>query len=148
MRIGIDCRMIDWAGVGRYTENLLSGLAQAGGGLEYILFSHPRVSRQLPQSPPFSKETVRQPVLFMPAPLSWARELMLAELDIFHSPGYMVPLLDEGRTISTIHDLIPLHFEESAPSKAQQEYFAVQVRMAVKRADRIIAVSHSTKRDL
>ncbi|MDI6821816.1 MAG: hypothetical protein QMD66_02930 [Actinomycetota bacterium] len=56
MKIGIDARMIDWAGVGKYTLNLLKSLAQLDSENEYIIFSNQESEELIPEAPNFHKK--------------------------------------------------------------------------------------------
>lgn len=148
MRIGIDARMIDWSGVGRYTQNLLRGLAAIDKQNEYILFCHAQSQNLAPEAPNFVRTLVTQPVFSMSSQLSWAREVNQGELDIFHSPHFVLPLLFAPNSVVTIHDLIPLLFPGNLRSKAAQMYYTTMIKLTTKRAERIVAVSNRTKEDL
>jgi glycosyltransferase involved in cell wall biosynthesis len=73
--------------------------------------------------------------------------LACRQFDVVHVPGPRVPWLGRGKLVSTIHDLAFLKFPEMfLPAHRQRlEFFT---RQAVKRSDRLIAVSECTKRDL
>lgn len=148
MRIGIDARMIDWAGVGRYTRNLLDNLAKIDSRNEYILFCYQQSKGLIPVADNFIFRPVTQPVFSMSSQLSWARDVSRAELSIFHSPSYVVPLLFSQNSVVTMHDLIPLLFPDNLQTKAAQISYISMIRLAVKRSSRIIAVSEHTKSDL
>lgn len=64
MKIGIDARMLDWAGVGRYTQELVIGLAQIDKENEYVLFSNPENENPVPQAANFVIKVVDLPVFF------------------------------------------------------------------------------------
>ena len=51
------------------------------------------------------------------------------------------------RTVVTIHDLVSFLFPETVPRKYSL-YMRLMTRLAVRSADRVIAVSHATKTDL
>ena len=55
MKIGIDARMLDWAGVGRYSRELMKGLAEIDKENEYILFCNPENEHPVPQAANFVK---------------------------------------------------------------------------------------------
>jgi glycosyltransferase involved in cell wall biosynthesis len=140
--------MIDWSGVGRYTQNLLKGLAAIDKENEYILFCHAQSQNLAPETPNFVKTIITQPVFSMSSQLSWAREVNQADLDIFHSPYFVLPLLFAPNSVVTIHDLIPLLFPGNLKSKAAQMYYTTMIKLTTKKAERIIAVSDRTKEDL
>src|SRR5215212_9507862 len=87
--------------------------------------------------------------------LQWVRgeQLLLpgrarrAGVDLVHSFANTAPLRGAYRRVTTVHDLIHLvHPEAHSGDKAQG--LGVLVRLAVRRSDRVIAVSQSTRRDL
>ncbi len=148
MRIGIDTRMIDWSGVGRYTQNLLKGIARVDKENQYVLFCHQASISLVPDASNFSKVIVTQPVFSMSSQLSWAREVSQANLDIFHSPHFVLPLIFTPNSVVTVHDLIPLLFPGNLRSKAAQMYYTTMIKLTTKKSDKIIAVSNCTKKDL
>ena len=130
MRIGIDARMLGWSGVGRYTENLLQGLAEIDKENEYIIF------KKAP-FPPFSfGEQLFFPLI-----------LRKKKIDLFHSPHFLNPLFGVRKLILTVHDLIPLHFPQYF-SLRERFYFYQVLKRGIKRAKKIIAVSQYTKKDI
>lgn len=92
MRIGIDCRMINEAGIGRYIRNLTVNLKKIDKDNEYILFS--------PDIKWYSlAEQVKIPKL-----------LKSLNLDLMHFPHFNVPIFYQGKFVVTIHDLIHQRF--------------------------------------
>jgi glycosyltransferase involved in cell wall biosynthesis len=79
----------------------------------------------------------------MRLPVALARR----QFDVLHVPGPRVPWLVRGKLVSTIHDLAFLKFPEMflPAHRHRLEFFT---RQAVKRSDRLIAVSECTKQDL
>lgn len=148
MRIGIDARMIDWTGVGRYTQNLLKSLVTIDQENEYVLFCHEETEKLAPEASNFIKKIVSQPVFSLASQLGWAREVSQAKPDIFHSPHFVLPLLFSRRTVVTIHDLIPMLFPKNLPSRATYVHYNTMIKLGVRKAQKIIAVSASTKNDL
>ncbi|MGD0649901.1 MAG: glycosyltransferase family 1 protein [Verrucomicrobiia bacterium] len=72
---------------------------------------------------------------------------MRRPFDVLHVPGHKLPALAPCKTVVTIHDLAFLKFPETFKPLHRQRLVWF-TRNAVRRADRIIAVSESTKRDL
>lgn len=72
----------------------------------------------------------------------------LQNLDILHS--YYRAFGDNNfccKKVLTIHDMIPMIHPEWFP-RGRKEYFDIDIRKSAENADRIIAVSESTKRDI
>lgn len=166
LRIGFDARMIAYrqAGIGQYNLNLLRELValQASEDFELVVFQS-RKEKRPPESwlelnnslpPP------RKRVLWTPPHHRWEQqallgELALARLDVFHSPDFIPPLrrytlgrrgLRKFSSVITIHDLAFMHFPHLLTAESSRYYG--QVREAAQSAERIIAVSQSTARDI
>jgi len=95
--------------------------------------------------------------LRVPFPLEWVARLdftslfpfpgPLGKLDIVHSPDFALPPHRFGKGLVTIHDLSFLVVPECAED-GLRKYLTSTVPRAVTRADKIVAVSQHTKRDL
>jgi glycosyltransferase involved in cell wall biosynthesis len=165
MRIALDYTtgIYPGAGIARYTRSLVRALARLDASNSYSLFY---AARGLPRPTP---ETEQADELFaqhpnfrgVPIPLSvrqmfaaWQRLRMPLPVDIFtgrceimHSPDFVSPPHRTGADIITVHDLSFLVAPECAEPKLAA-FLSKAVPTAVRRADKIIAVSHQTKRDL
>jgi len=140
MKIAIDTRRIGkkLSGIGRYTECLLSGLSMINGPNQYL----------------------RLDDLIAPYGLySLKNQLMLPGVlenqgvDLYHSPYFTIPFLMRKSLpcVVTLHDLIPWkfpHFTPKAKKTKLRWLFRHIMISVVKRADRIIAVSNTTARDI
>ena len=76
-------------------------------------------------------------------------EVLGLQLDVLHSPDFIPPVRWPGanfRSVITVHDLAFLLYPNFLTPQAARYYG--QIDRAVRRADRIIAVSQSTKDDL
>ncbi len=148
MRIGVDVRMFYYrmAGIGWYTVRLLTALAKIDEENEYILLQHRKQTETLVQSPKFGRATIYAPAhhRFEQWPLSL--ETRRLGLDLIHSPDFIPPLYNNIPAVITIHDLAFLLYPQFVTSESARYYG--QVEEAVKRASRVIAVSHSTKNDI
>ncbi|MEK7580229.1 MAG: glycosyltransferase family 1 protein [Patescibacteria group bacterium] len=161
MKIGIDCRTIlnpekgEAAGVGHYTYQLVRHLLEIDKDNFYVLFFDRDVAnRRLSK---FEKENVE--IKFFPfvqykkfLPQSYSNFLASAflakeELDIFHSPTANLPSSYSYPSIITIHDLAVYKFPELYPEK-ERKFLYSTISSAVKQAQKIIAVSQSTKKDI
>ena len=151
------------AGVARYTRSLVWALARLDGENRYSLFY---AARGLPRPTPeteqadelFAKHRNFRPV---GVPLSvrqmfglWQRlrvplpvDLFTGRCDIVHSPDFVSPPHRAGADVITVHDLSFLVVPECAEPKLAA-FLGKTVPGAVRRADRIVAVSEQTKRDL
>src|SRR5579862_377082 len=149
MRVAIDIRRAGDFGIGTYIRNIVNQFARAGDDTEYLLIgqqSHLNEFDPLPEN--FT-------LLDYPSdPGSFHTHLHLPFLlhkrgvDLLHMPWFYAPALVPSRLVITIHDLTDILTPQpgiSATFQAGRLFFA---RRALARADRIMAVSHSSKRDL
>ena len=163
MKIGIDARKIlspeknSDIGVGHYTYQLIRHLLEIDKENEYVLFFDFRVREK--DIKKFSQPNVK--IKFYPfsdykkylpgvySELLGTATLAKEELDVVHatSPMSRIPTSYRGKTIVTIHDLAsytnPAVFPKISTSK-----FKATTSLMAKKADRIIAVSNSTKNDV
>jgi glycosyltransferase involved in cell wall biosynthesis len=158
MRIGIDCRTIlnpksgERAGVGHYTYYLVKNLIKLDKKNEYVLYFDWRVTD--------TKEFVQPNVKIKYFPFSQYNKflpfayshmlitayLMTEGLDVFHSPITSLPLTYPKKSIITVHDLAI--YKNPAWFPSQIFSTKLLVPQSLRKADRIIAVSQSTKKDL
>ncbi len=122
-------------GTGRYVRSLLKHLGP-------VTAFHKRghtVPGDVPLRCPANRTVWSQ--LRLPAALARRR------FDVVHVPGPRVPWLKRGALVSTIHDLAFLRFPDMflPGHRRRLEFFT---RQAVRRSERLIAVSECTKRDL
>src|SRR3990170_5132299 len=163
MRIGIDARIIlnpekgDAIGVGHYTYQLIRHLLDIDKENEYVLFFDFRVREKDVKK--FSQPNVK--IKFYPFSdykkylpgayneILGTATLVKENLDILHttSPMSRIPVSYRGKTIVTIHDLAVYKVPDVFPSLASTKTRAV-LNLMISKADRIIAVSESTKKDI
>lgn len=148
MRIGIDVRLIfhQQAGISWYTLRLLQALSQIDQDNEYVLLQHRRQPDPLIDAPNFTSVTLLTPAhhRFEQWPLSL--ETRMLGLDLIHSPDFIPPLHNQIPAVCTVHDLAFLLYPNLVTADSARYYG--QIELAVKRANRIIAVSNSTRNDL
>ena len=135
MTIGLDATYSlgdQLSGVGIYSRNLLSGLAEA----------HPETCFDLYYRPHRFLRSWREPL-----PRNARRRLLAGPLfyglDVFHGLNQRLPDRRMRRAVATFHDLFVLSGEYSTPEFRAR--FAAQARHAAQRADLLIAVSEFTK---
>ena len=167
MRIAIDARWIfpEISGIGNYTRQLLSqfaGLDLPGSLL--VLFDNAAVMKRTLDETGLAEEG-NVAVACLPwgvfSPQSQLRlpaYLKREQVDVFHSPNYMIPLMafPRGRAgqvkcVTTIHDVIPMVFPDHAPKSRKTRLFPIfraLMQEVGKRADAIITVSDASRRDI
>ena len=151
------------AGVARYTRSLVEALARLDGRNRYSLFY---ANRGLPRGTPEERQArelmkahpnfkgVAVPMSVREMFAAWQRlrlpvpvDLFTGRCDVLHSPDFVSPPHRTGADVITVHDLSFLVVPECAEPKLAG-FLSKSVPGAVRRADRIIAVSEQTKRDL
>jgi len=149
MRIAIDARKLHDFGIGTYIRNLVHELAALDPASEYVLLTRPadvadaaaagaNVRAVAEPARPYSVgEQLRVPLA--------ARRL---HADLFHAPHYVLPPFVPGPTVVTIHDCIHLRFPQYLPSRAAWVYAHTMIRLAARKATRILTVSDASRRDI
>lgn len=155
MRVVVDIQsaLAQRAGVGRYTKSLVEALIPLAGADELRLFCF-NFRRQ---SVPFpSGQALVRAVRWVPGRLVqqvWKRGMGPAfdnfsgPADVFHFPNFVAPPLRKGRIVVTIHDAVFKRLPHTVEPK-NLEYMNARVPDTLRRADRVIAVSQRTARDL
>src|SRR3990167_10003333 len=158
MRIGIDVRLWNQTGVGRYIRNLVTNLAEIDKKNEYVLFARSEDKNEID---PFIHDSR---FMIEVADVSWhsiAEQIQLPKilnqqnLDLMHFPYFSVPFLYNKPFVVTVHDLIINKFNTGKASTLPYPiyftkrlgYHAVLAN-AVYRAKKIIVPSNSVKKDL
>jgi glycosyltransferase involved in cell wall biosynthesis len=151
MRIGIDLRKINDSGIGRYTQSLVHHLLRIDKKNEYVFFLYPEDMKRFC----YTGNNVRMVEdtsgkYSILEHVSISRKARQLGLDLFHAPHYVLPLFLSCKTVVTIHDLIHLIYPTgNGFTRTAKKFYAEQmIRQSAKKADRIIAVSRNTKKDL
>lgn len=167
MRIGIDCRTIlnpglgENAGVGHYTYYLINKLLEIDQENEYVLFFDTLLSKNAAKKLVGDRKNVK--IRFFPfyryknyLPFVFSHILISAalekeKLDLFHSPTSNLPFVYKGKSVVTVHDLAIYKNSSWFPSQflvGQKFSTKTIVPQSIKKAEKIIAVSKSTKKDI
>lgn len=158
MKIGIDCRLWEESGVGRYTRNLVVGLRELDKVNEYFLFvwepDENRIRKEF--------EGLRWHVI--PTKIKWhslreqlfyASFLNKFNLDLMHFAYFSLPFLYNKPYVVTIHDLIIHHFPTGKASTlpsfmyhAKRLFYLFLTKYTSNKASGIITVSNATKQEI
>lgn len=146
MRIGIDATAIFLrkGGIGYYTHNLLESLTRIDTQNEYILF---KTTEKQPESPiPFiNRPNVR--VIYAPKALQKWRSKK-EKVDLYHGTNFRLRGRGYKGNVVTIHDLAFKHYPHFLKKKFGQSLSFWKTKRDVHRADRVIAVSQHTAKDV
>ncbi len=153
MRIGIDARLINETGVGRYIRNLIGGLARIDKKNSYVVFV--RDNSWIPPNERWTKRIVGVPWHSIAEQLIMPWMFLTSRLDLVHIPYFNIPILYPGKMITTIHDLTILHFDTGKATtlpfvfyKLRRLGYRVALAVGLRRVVKIIAVSQTTKNEL
>jgi glycosyltransferase involved in cell wall biosynthesis len=147
LRIVLDARRVADFGIGTYIRNLVRALARIDEINQYALITS---AHEVPEftSLPKNFETLfynRQNRTGL-AQLEYSFFLRRLQTDLFHIPLNSVPLWMPKPYLVTTHDMSTLLFGEESSYRARIRRF--YLRRGLLRADRVMAVSISTRRDV
>lgn len=159
MTIGIDVRLWDETGVGRYIRNLVENLREIDSNNNYILFSIRRNLAAIKSS--FGNYKNWQ---IVEADIRWhsiaeqfvfPKILNKYDLDLAYFPYFSIPVFYKKPYCIMIHDLIIDHFSTGKATslpypfyKFKKFLYHLTVRNAVSKALKIIVPSRATKDEL
>ena len=158
LRIGLNAHLLSFgqsyrsAGISRYIRGLIAGLPGFIAPDEATVFlGDRRIPPEMAQNG-LSYAFTRLPTVRPQARILWEQsvaplEILGRRVRVLHSPAYVAPLATPCRSVVTVHDLgfilMPQFFKPG-----NRMYLSTMARMSARRADRVIAVSESTKRDV
>jgi len=151
MHISIDVRMINKTGIGRYVRNLIFNLTKIDKDNHYTLFFNKTQQKNyidIWRNDNFKKKFIGSSIFTIKEQIEFPFHLILENIDVFHSPHFVLPLLYPSKSVVTIHDLTPIIFPEELTSKKARIYYRGMLFLAIKKANKIIAVSNYTKKDI
>jgi len=158
MRIGIDARFYGTLGkgLGRYTEKLIEHLEEVDQENEYIIFlRRENFSEYQPKNARFTKVIAQYAWYGFAEQTVFVFLLYRKKLDLVHFPHFNVPLLYVKKFIVTIHDLILVHYPTVRNTTRFSlvywcKFFVYRtvIASAIYRSERVITVSHFTKKDI
>lgn len=153
MRVGIDARLWNETGVGRYIRSLFAYLPRDE---EFVWFLGRKEYDTLKLPSPKWKKVLAEPhwhtfkeQIIMP----WL--FYRENLDLLHVPYVNFPVLYLKKTISTIHDLIPDHYKTGRATTLPIWFYLIKkfgyhllVWIATKRAETILTLSEDAKNEI
>jgi len=137
LKIGIDIQTTlgQKSGFGFYVKNLVEHLKKVDPNNQYFLI-YPDTQKDF--------TTLQR---FIWDQFSFPKKATGAEVDILHQPCFSAPIFYKGKVVLTIHDLISHYFPQNMPSGSRL-YFSKWMPLTYNRAQKIIAISENTKKDI
>jgi len=147
LQIVIDVRRINDFGIGTYIRNLVQALAVVDPHNRYTLVISPSDLRELPALPGnFLVATYGRSDSDPTDHVAFPAFLRQLPANVYHIPVNRVPLLMRKPYVVTIHDMASLLFNTGRGWRNNLRQH--QFRRGLTRADRVIAVSAATRRDV
>ncbi len=147
LRIVLDARHLKDFGVGTYIRNLTRSLAQVDQENRYVLIARSEDKADLAGFPEnFEIVGYETPDSNLLDNLGFPAFLRRFQADVFHIPLTQAPLFMLKPYVITVHDLSVFLYDERKGWASQFRLF--QARRSLQRADKVIAVSAATRRDV
>ncbi len=161
-KIGIDIRLWNETGIGRYIRNLIFELAKIEQKNKYVLFARPDDIPEINRLSNISE--AKEKFIIIPTSIKWhsiqeqvefPRILMKYKLDLMHFPYFSVPVFYRRSFVVTVHDLIINHFPTGRATTLPLPLYRIKrvgyeliLKSAVSGAKKIIVPSEATRREL
>ncbi len=148
MRIALDARLLYYrqAGIGSYTVRLLEALTREAPQERFLVLHDRRGARPPIQAPNLTPVPIFTPSHHRFESLTLPVELLALRPEVLHSPDFVLPARRSYAGVVTVHDLAFLRFPQWVTAEAGRYYG--RVRQAVRSAEKVIAVSECTRRDV
>lgn len=141
------------AGLGRYTQELMSALLATDTENEYVAFynrpSEAYVEPPLDRLPHLTTNLSAKPWRMRALVGHLARvpqDRLFPEVDLFHATDHLLPRLSRVRSVFTLHDLV-FCFYPQTHKPLNRWFLTLMMPRFLRAADAVIAVSECTKRD-
>jgi glycosyltransferase involved in cell wall biosynthesis len=153
MRIGIDVRLWNQTGVGRYIRNLVENLHRIDKRNSYILFSRKEDLKQIPKD--YKSIAIDAPWHTFMEQLKFFQVLNKQNLDLVHFTYFSHPIFYNKPFVVTIHDLIIEKFNTGNASTLPSPFYTVKrlgykivLNHAIRNSKRIIVPTNFVKEDI
>lgn len=148
MKVCIDVQsaVVQRAGVGRYTQQLVTHLGALAGDDHLTLFSFDFKRRGLPLSVPGATETAVHWIPGRAVQWGWKRlnwppfDRLAGSADLYHFPNFVRPPLRRGKSVVTIHDMSFVRYPRFAED-GNLRFLNARIQDTARRADAIITDS-------
>lgn len=155
MKIGFDGKRAanNLTGLGNYSRSLITQLSQFFPQNQYFVYT-PKIkeSRQVKDflTPSNVLAVLPKSSSFLWRTIGIKKQLLTDKIDLFHGLSHEIPIGLEQiglPSIVTVHDLIFLKFPQYF-GRIDRFIYTLKCRYACKHADKIIAISEQTKKDI
>ncbi|MFA5196692.1 MAG: glycosyltransferase family 1 protein [Candidatus Omnitrophota bacterium] len=146
MKIFFDTRMIEHPGIGRYIKCLLAEFKKRKELDLHLLGNRASIEKHLGANENIIE--FNYPIYSTQEQLGYLQLKKIISSGILHVPHYNIPVLASFRLVATIHDLIHIVYPQGASKKFAYMYMKLMVERVLKKAEKIICVSQSTRDSL
>lgn len=154
MKIGFDAKRLfcNNTGLGNYSRTLVGSIVKKYSNNEYMLFS-PKTPLT-PETEPFTNRerftvlTAHGLIKKLWRACGIKKDIRTQQLDLYHGLSHDLPFGKKAsRYVVTIHDVCYKTFPAMFPW-SERKIYELKYSNAVKKADKIVAISESTKNDI
>jgi len=135
------------SGIEYYSRSIIDAILKSAPkkNVRFRLYSPHPLRVDAPPGVPVEIKVMRFPRLWSQFRL--AIETILHPVDVLFVPAHTIPFLARGKVVATVHDLGFLRFPSLYPP-INRAYHKMCARFSIWRAERIVAISEFTKRDI
>ncbi len=158
MKIGIDVRLWDQTGVGRYIRNLCINLQKIDKKNHYVIFAQSQDLENIKSkinNPKWKIVIANIRWHSISEQISFSSIINKENLDLMHFPYFSLPVFYNKPYVVTIHDLIINHFPTGKASTLFPLFYYLKlfsykfiIYMGAKKAKKIITPSNATKQEV
>jgi glycosyltransferase involved in cell wall biosynthesis len=148
MKIAFDLRRMENPGIGRYMKCLVEAVLAQAPENTYLLILPPGAENLIANGAGVEKISPRLKYYSVREQIELPLILRRHQIDLFHSPHFLLPLVRPCPAVATIHDVIYLACKADLPSPAGRLYYRVMMKSALRRATRIITDSEFSRKDI
>jgi len=141
------------AGLGRYTQELMTALLAIDSENQYVAFynrpSEAKVDPPLDRIPHLTTNLPTKPWRFSALLAHFTRipqDRMFPHVDLFHATDHLLPRFSGVRSVFTLHDLV-FRFYHETHKLLNRWFLTLMMPRFLKAADAVLAVSEWTKKD-
>lgn len=147
-RVALDCRLLNWPGVGRYCRELAASLVKQADDIDFFWLCLPGAGSDLPHAKNAQLVTITANSFSLLEQIQLPFVLSRLGIDLLHAPvAHNVPCFGV-KIIVTMHDLILKRFPEFKPNLVVRAYYNLMNSISMHRAQRVICVSEFTRHDV
>ncbi|MCG2726256.1 MAG: glycosyltransferase family 4 protein [Elusimicrobia bacterium] len=150
MKIGIDARELisgKTTGIGRFLLEFLK-VARSCGKFEFVLFGNRHTDFESPELKGYKKIVIDEYLTILWDQFQLKKAIEQNKIDIFFSPYYKFPLMSSAPCVISIFDITYLLIEPYKNQWINKFYRRNFLKLAEKKAKKILTISHNTKHDL